>query len=191
MIKIGILGDIGSGKSFISKQFGLPVFNADKEVQKIYKKDKTCFRKLKKKLPKFINSYPVNKKNLIKAIFSNSKNIKKINEIIPPRVRKKLKYFFSKNKKKRGVVLDIPLLLENKINDKSYILIFVDAKKKDIDENLKKRKNYNSNLIKRLKKIQTSLKTKKNVSNFIIKNNFRSEEIKKKVKIIKKEIFNL
>ena len=88
-------------------------------------------------------------------------------------------------------VLDIPLLLENKINDKSYILIFVDAKKKDIDENLKKRKNYNSNLIKRLKKIQTSLKTKKNVSNFIIKNNFRSEEIKKKVKIIKKEIFNL
>ena len=64
-------------------------------------------------------------------------------------------------------------------------------KKKDIDENLKKRKNYNSNLIKRLKKIQTSLKTKKNVSNFIIKNNFRSEEIKKKVKVIKKEIFNL
>ena len=191
MIKIGILGDIGSGKSFISKQFGLPVFNADKEVQKIYKKDKTCFRKLKKKLPKFINSYPVNKKNLIKAIFSNSKNIKKINEIIHPRVRKKLKYFFSENKKKKAVVLDIPLLLENKINDKSYILIFVDAKKKDIDESLKKRKNYNSNLIKRLKKIQTSLKTKKNVSNFIIKNNFRSEEIKKKVKIIKKEIFNL
>ncbi len=191
MIKIGILGDIGSGKSFISKQFGLPVFNADKEVQKIYKKDKTCFRKLKKKLPKFINSYPVNKKNLIKAIFSNSKNIKKINEIIHPRVRKKLKYFFSENKKKKAVVLDIPLLLENKINDKSYILIFVDAKKKDIDENLKKRKNYNSNLIKRLKKIQTSLKTKKKVSNFIIKNNFRSEEIKKKVKIIKKEIFNL
>ena len=191
MIKIGILGDIGSGKSFISKQFGLPVFNADKEVQKIYKKDKTCFRKLKKKLPKFINSYPVNKKNLIKAIFSNSKNIKKINEIIHPRVRKKLKYFFSENKKKKAVVLDIPLLLENKINDKSYILIFVDAKKKDIDENLKKRKNYNSNLIKRLKKIQTSLKTKKNVSNFIIKNNFRSEEIKKNIKIIKKEIFNL
>ena len=36
--KIGILGDIGSGKSFIAKQFGYPVFNADKEVNKIYKK---------------------------------------------------------------------------------------------------------------------------------------------------------
>ena len=29
MIKIGILGDIGSGKSFVAKQFGCPVFNAD------------------------------------------------------------------------------------------------------------------------------------------------------------------
>ena len=36
MIKIGILGDIGSGKSFVSKQFGLPIFNADKEVKNIY-----------------------------------------------------------------------------------------------------------------------------------------------------------
>ena len=49
MIKIGILGEIGSGKSFISKQFGYPVFNADKEVNKIYKLDKKCFYKLKKK----------------------------------------------------------------------------------------------------------------------------------------------
>ena len=29
MIKIGILGDIGSGKTFVANQFGYPVFNAD------------------------------------------------------------------------------------------------------------------------------------------------------------------
>ena len=49
MLKIAILGDIGSGKSYISKQFGYPVFNADDEVEKIYKKNKNCFYKLKKK----------------------------------------------------------------------------------------------------------------------------------------------
>ena len=49
MIKIGILGKIGSGKSYISKMFGCPVFNADEEVIKIYKTDKKCFNKLKKK----------------------------------------------------------------------------------------------------------------------------------------------
>ena len=54
MIKIGILGDIGSGKSFIAKQFGYPVFNADKEVKKIYKKNKNCFKKLKKNFPNYI-----------------------------------------------------------------------------------------------------------------------------------------
>ena len=45
MIKIGILGDIGSGKSFVAKQFGYPVFNADKEVGKIYKNNIYCFYK--------------------------------------------------------------------------------------------------------------------------------------------------
>ena len=38
MIRIGILGDIGSGKSFVAKSFGCPVFNADNEVGKLYKK---------------------------------------------------------------------------------------------------------------------------------------------------------
>ena len=36
MIRIGILGDIGSGKSFVAKNFGYPVFNADYEVLKLY-----------------------------------------------------------------------------------------------------------------------------------------------------------
>ena len=38
--KIGIIGDIGSGKSFVAKLFGYPVFNADIEVARIYKKDR-------------------------------------------------------------------------------------------------------------------------------------------------------
>ena len=49
MIKIGIIGDIGSGKSFVAKQFKYPIFNADLEVNKIYKKNRFCFKKLKKK----------------------------------------------------------------------------------------------------------------------------------------------
>ena len=61
MIKIGMVGDIGSGKSFVAKQFGYPIFNADIEVAKIYKTEKSCFLKLKKKLPKYINSYPIKK----------------------------------------------------------------------------------------------------------------------------------
>ena len=44
MIRIGILGDIGSGKSYVAKNFGYPVFNADHEVSKLYKKNRTVIK---------------------------------------------------------------------------------------------------------------------------------------------------
>ena len=62
MIRIALVGEIASGKTFISKCFGLPTFNADKEVKKIYNNDRACFLKLRKKLPKFVNSFPIKKK---------------------------------------------------------------------------------------------------------------------------------
>ena len=75
MVKvIGILGDIGSGKSFVAKQFGYPVFNADREVAKIYQKNRKCYNKLKKALPNYITSFPIKKTELIKAIISNNYN---------------------------------------------------------------------------------------------------------------------
>ena len=46
MIKIGIVGDIGAGKTFIARQFGYPVFDADKQVSKIYKENNNCFKRL-------------------------------------------------------------------------------------------------------------------------------------------------
>ena len=69
MIKIGILGDIGSGKSYVAKNFGYPVFNADVEVSKLYKREKKIFNKLKKILPKYIHSFPINKNEICDAIF--------------------------------------------------------------------------------------------------------------------------
>ena len=62
MIRIGILGNIGSGKSYIAKNFGFPVFNADLEVAKLYQKDKKIFKKLKSILPKIFKSFPIKKK---------------------------------------------------------------------------------------------------------------------------------
>ena len=188
MIKIGILGDIGSGKTFVAKQFGYPVFNADIEVSKIYKNNKSCFKILKKNFPNHIFSFPISKKEISKLILSNKKNLKKINKIVHPIVRVEMNKFMNKNKKKKMVVLDIPLLLENKIKKKDFILVFVDAKKKNIIRNLKKRKNYNLKIIKTLKKYQLPLKYKKKKSNFVIKNNFKLQPVKKNVKILKKKI---
>jgi len=188
MIRIGIIGDIGSGKSYIAKQFGFPVFNADIEVNKIYKKNRKCFKKLKKIFPNHIFSFPIKKKELLRAVSEKKNNIKKINKIVHPEVRLRIKKFIKKHKKKKAVVLDIPLLLEGKINNKRDILVFVESKKKEINKRLRKRYNFNIEVFKKLKKLQLPLETKKKKSNFIIKNNFKSMFVKKNVKIIKNKI---
>ena len=118
MIKIGILGDIGSGKSYVAKSFGYPVFNADTEVGRLYEKDRKIFKKLKKNLPGYIYSFPVNKNEISNAILANKFNLGKIVKIIHLEIRKKMNIFLKKNKNKKIVILDIPLLLENKINKK-------------------------------------------------------------------------
>ena len=148
MIIIGILGDIGSGKSYVASQFGYPVFNADVEVAKIYKNSKACFKKLKKLLPDYIRSFPINKNELTDSILSNEKNIKKIRKIIHPLVRKKMNLFLKKNKKQTVIILDVPLLLENKIKIKNMIFVFVDAKKRDILTRLNKRKGFDRKIFK-------------------------------------------
>ena len=178
MRRIGILGDIGSGKSYIANSFGYPVFNADEEVGKIYKKDKKVFFKLKKILPKHISSYPINKDEISNAILINKNNLKKITKIIHSAVRKKMNLFLKKNKNKKVVILDIPLLLENKINKKNDILIFIHANKKKILKKLKKRKNFDVKLFAIFKKIQFPLAYKKQKSDFTIKNNFTKKGIK-------------
>ena len=191
MIRIGILGDIGSGKSHVAKLFGYPTFNADLEVYKLYKKNKKCYFKIKNALPNYINSFPIKRKELTKAILDKKKNLKKIIKIIHPEISKKMNKFLKINKNKKIIVLDIPLFMENKINKKNDILIFIEAKKKEINKRLKKRENFNPKIVKILKEFQLPLEIKKKRSDFIIKNNFKNNYVKKNVKkIIKKILLN-
>ena len=190
MIRVGIIGGIGSGKSFISKLFGYPVFNADNEVKLIYKKNKECFNKLKKKLPKFVKTFPVKKKDLISAIGFDKKNLKTVSSVVHPIVRKKMKKFIAKNKNSEMIILDIPLLIENKLNKKKDIIIFVKSKKYKVLNRLKKRPNFNEKLIRRLKENQVILSKKKKLADYVIYNDLSKYIMKRKVKQIKEEILN-
>ena len=98
--------------------------------------------------------------------------------------------FLNKNKSKKIIILDIPLLLENKIDKKADILVFVQAKKKDILKKIKKRENYNNKLLIKFKSIQLPLAYKKKKAQFIIKNNFTKKTVKKEIDKILKEILS-
>ena len=188
MIRAAVIGGIGSGKTFVAKLFKCPVFNADDEVRKIYKTSKLCFNKLKNILPSYIKSFPIKKNELVKAIIKDKKNLKKISYIVHPLVRKKLNFFLKKNKKQKLVLLDIPLLIENNLNKKGDILIFIQSRKSIILNRLKKRPNFNEKVLRKLKDNQALESKKKRLASYIIDNNYSANVMKKKIKLIKNKI---
>ena len=190
MIRIGIIGSIGSGKTFVAKLFKYPIFDADKEVKYLYKNSRECFRKLNKILPKHVRSFPIRKKELITSINENKKNLRKISSIVHPMIRKKMKIFLNKKKNSNIIILDIPLLIENKLNKKKDILIFVKTNRKKIIERLKKRPNFNMKIFRSLKENQFNLSKKRRIANYIIDNNYSPNIMKKKINILKKKVLN-
>ena len=188
MIRAAVIGGIGSGKTFVSKLFKCPVFNADDEVKIIYKTNKACFNKLKKILPSYIKSFPIKKRELVEAISKDKKNLNKISYIVHPLVRQKMNLFLKKNKKQKIVLLDIPLLIENNLNKKGDILIFIKSKKSKILHRLKKRPNFNLEFLKNLQENQIMLSKKIKLANYIVHNNYPAIIMKKKINLLKKRI---
>ena len=188
MIRIAILGDIGSGKSFFAKQLKIPLFCADEVVQNLYSKSRSLFTKLNKAFPKNFEKFPIKKYELINIINKNPKNLKKITKIVHPIVRKDMKLFLKKNRKKKAIVLDIPLFLENKLNIETDILVFIHADQKKIFSRLKKRMNFNPKIFKFFKSLQMPVHIKKEKADFVVKNNFNSAKMKKEAKILLNKI---
>ena len=131
MIKIGITGSIASGKTtagkIVSKKRG-PLFSADIVVKSLYKKLK--FRKLVAKKLDF-NLDKNFKESIKRKILSKKKNLKVLEKIIHPRVRKEMFAFIKKNKGKKFLFLEIPLLIESKLMNNFDLIIFIKSKKKN------------------------------------------------------------
>ena len=88
------------------------------------------------------------------------------------------------------VILDVPLLIENKLNKKKDILIFIKSNQSNILKRLKKRTNFNKKVLKSLKKNQSSVLEKKKLSNYVVDNNYSPNIMKKKINKLKNKILN-
>ena len=89
--------------------------------------------------------------------------------------------FLKRNRKKKAIILDIPLYLENGINKKNDVIIYVDANQKLINKRLKKRSYFNKKLLTKFKKIQLKSNLKKKKIKLYNKNNFNPVKIKRKI----------
>jgi len=186
MIKVGILGSVGSGKSFVAnifKELGFNIFSADQVVSQIYERNKNINKKISNFFKLKLYNGKINKNELRDTLKKNPKKFKYLNKIIHPIVRKKLISFLSKYKKTKLVVLDIPLLIENKMFDFVDIFIFVKTKSNIFKIRIKKRRNLDKQFLKLLEKQQAYEKIKKGYADFTVDNSTK-DKVKLQVKKI-------
>ena len=180
MIKIGITGSLSSGKTTASKILSHkrgPLFSADIVVKELYQNKRFKFlisQKFK------INNDNQIKKSLKKIILSNKKNITKLEQIIHPLVREKMKKFTSRYKNKKILFYEIPLLIESKLMKYFKVIIFIRAKKKLRLRRFKSKKG-NKNLFNLLDDKQMKDKNKIKFCDYVVVN-------EKNINILKKNL---
>lgn len=183
MILIGLTGTIGSGKTFALNFFKsekIPTFSADEEVKKILK-IKTIKEKIYKLFPEPFFKKKLNKSILASIVFNDKKKLNKLEKIIHPHVKKNKKIFLSKNKKKKIVVMEIPIIFEQKSKKYYDYIILMNVNKKIQQQRVMKRKKMTLKLLKKILSNQISNKKKK-YADFVINNNGQKGETKQILK---------
>ena len=183
MKKIGITGSLASGKTTASRILSAkkgPLFTADNVVNNLYKN--TYFKKIISKKFNIKNNSNI-KKILKKKIIHNKLNLKKLEKIIHPLVRKEMLKFIKKNQNKKILFFEIPLLIESNLMKYFDVIIFIRAKK---DTRMKRFKSKGGNkfLFKILDNKQLSDNKKIKFCDHIVVN-------EKNIKILKKNLLDI
>jgi dephospho-CoA kinase len=176
---IGITGSIASGKTTAANLMAgkkYPLFNADKVVSNLYK-DKKFIKILTKKFK--LNKNKKIKEQIKLIIKKNKKKIFKLEKIIHPLVRRKMKTFLKK--KNKFLFLEIPLLIESKLKKNFDKLVFINANKKIRLKRYLKRKG-NKKTFNLLNNRQVSPAIKKKICDYTINNNNTLAIFKKNIK---------
>tara|TARA_B110000967_G_C18756794_1_gene495738 strand:- start:443 stop:1003 length:561 start_codon:yes stop_codon:yes gene_type:complete len=179
MTIIGITGSIASGKTTVAHLMAgkkYPLFSADIVVSNLYKEKK--FNEI------LVQKFKLNSKRKIKdqiklILKKNKKNLYKLESIIHPFVRKEMINFFKK--KNKMLFLEIPLLIESKLNKYFDKLIFVGANKNlRLKRYIKKKGDKKTFIL--LDKRQLSPALKRDVCDHTIENNYSLAILRKDVK---------
>ena len=191
MILIGLTGIIGSGKTFALNFFKskkITIFSADDEVKKIFK-SRIIKDKIYKKFPESFPKKEINKNKLASIVFSDKKKLRSLEKVIHPIIKKKKNFFLNKNKKKKIIIMEIPIIFEQK-NEKNYnYIILMNINRKIQRQRVMKRKNMTMQLFKKILSNQISYKKKKNVD-FVVNNNGSKEKTRQILKKVLNKIIS-
>ena len=192
MLKIGLTGSIGMGKTATGKIFselGLPVYDADAAVHKLYGAGQKGSEKIKEKFPNSINpDGSVNRESLSTEVLGDPEKIKSLENIIHPLVGEDRKVFFDENAKAKAVVLDIPLLFETGGEKFVDYIVVVDAPREIQEERVLSRPNMTKEKFEKIITQQIPNHEKKKKADFIVDTSISIEDARNQVANIVKKI---
>ena len=189
MIKVGLTGGIGSGKTLVSKVFellGVPIYNSDIEAKKLYMFD----IEVKKQIINYFGSDVyfengnLNKKFLSEIIFNNSEALKKINSIIHPEVKKHFNIWV-KNQNSPYIIKEAAILYESGAYKSLDKIIVVTAPEIIRIERVVKRDNVKEKSVKERMKNQINQNEILKISDFEIINDGKKMILNQVLKIHK------
>ena len=190
-IKIGITGSIGMGKTTVLLMFeknGIKVWNADLEVRKLYENGNEGYKNIISIYPQLKDKIEIDRKKISNLIKQKIIDLKKIEKIIHPLLKKNRLNFIKENKRERIIAFEIPLLYETGANKWLDYVISVYCSNKTQMERLYDRKNFNKDKINYLLSKQISVEYKNKHANFLINTDKKKldveEEVRKIIKIL-------
>lgn len=185
MIKVGLTGSIGMGKSTVAdmfKNFGCPVFDADKAVHGLYEKGGAGIDIIKSFYPAAVVNSAVDREILRSYIVENPDKIRELEILIHPLVKKLRDDFLKTNQNKELLVFDIPLLFETGLNKNMDITVVVSAPYHVQHKRVMSREGMTEKIFSGLLAKQISNDEKKTMADIIIKTDESLNITKSKVK---------
>ncbi len=184
VIKVGITGSIGMGKSTVSSIFrnnDIKVWDADFEVHNLYKKGKEGYNSIISIYPELKDKVEINRKKVSNLLREKKIDLKLIEEIIHPLLIRSREEFIKKNKKDKLLIFDIPLLYETKAYIWLDYVINVFCSKKSQIERLKKRENFDVKKINYLISKQISVNQKNKKADYVINTDQDLKQVERQV----------
>lgn len=185
MLKVGITGGIGSGKSTVSRFFselGVPVYDSDQRAKSLMQHDDSIIIKIKKEFgdDSYLNNV-LNRSHIAEIVFKNELKLKQLNAIVHPVVRTDFNNWLSQNSNARFVIKEAAIMIESGAYKDLDKLIVVNANREQKIKWIKKRDHLLLEDIENRIQNQLSDKIRNQYADFIIENNSSKKVLKQQV----------
>ena len=181
---IGITGSIACGKSLVSnylQEKGYTIIDADKIGHMALENDEVKKQLVNKFGKSILKDNEVNRVTLGKLVFENNENLKELNNIIHPQIRKNISEQIQVHKNEKLVFVDVPLLFEAKFDDLVEKIIVISLDEKIQLERLMNRNSLSKEEALQRIKSQILVREKEKLGDYVVDNSFTQENTYKQV----------